>query len=645
MKISRTSWRVIEAVAVLLFLFEAVRTLFSMLFGVIYDALFDGDMSFTIVGLIVGGILVALVSPTVLALLGRRASGPDAGRRGWFIAAMVAAAARIPLTLEDPQIRLVSAIVVLAAAGIYLAFLLYHRPTFVPVALVLALVVDQVARVYGHTWDVTLQPGFLPLQVLLCLGLGALAWSLHARFPEEPGEAHTDRVGGIGLAGGLALGALLFLETAALGLPNVLARWTGVDYPWAATGLVLVTALPLVPVAADRIAIFGGKLVDRLRESGVLVRLALLIVGVGALAVGRLGGGVLGLIGLFVAQMALLAILPLLTRPPHAADTRATGLGLAAGMLLFFVLQLLLAFAFTYPYTLSAFRSAGPVVLLVAAIIAFLPAALRAPDLQLARPAPFNSPLVVTVIVVAAAVFVWSSEGPGTVHQVDRTVRAATYNIHYGYDTDWHHTLEAQARAIEQSGADIVFLQEVDAGRLTSYGVDNALWLGRRLNMRAVFAPALEGLSGVAVLTHLSVTESNWSLLPSELEQTAMAHAQIPTPGGDLHAYGLWLGLEEPERMRQIQAAIDLIDNRELVLLGGDMNAEPDSPVCAALESAGFVDPFPATGNLPAYSDPAIGPHKRIDYVWARGLTPVEAKVSPSLASDHRLVVVEVSLP
>jgi endonuclease/exonuclease/phosphatase family metal-dependent hydrolase len=314
-------------------------------------------------------------------------------------------------------------------------------------------------------------------------------------------------------------------------------------------------------------------------------------------------------------------------------------------MLLFFVLQLLLAFAFTYPYTLSAFRGAGPVVLLVAAAIAFLPAALRAPDLQLVRPAPFNSPLVVTVIVVAAAVFVWSSEGPGTVHQVDRTVRAATYNIHYGYDTDWRHTLEAQARAIEESGADIVFLQEVDAGRLTSYGVDNALWLGRRLNMRAVFAPALEELSGVAVLTHLSVTESNWSLLPSELEQTAMAHAQIPTPGGDLHAYGLWLGLEEPERMRQIQAAIDLIDNRELVLLGGDMNAEPDSPIYAALESAGFVDPFPATGNLPAYSDPAIGPHKRIDYVWARGLTPVEAKVSPSLASDHRLVVVEVALP
>jgi endonuclease/exonuclease/phosphatase (EEP) superfamily protein YafD len=124
-----------------------------------------------------------------------------------------------------------------------------------------------------------------------------------------------------------------------------------------------------------------------------------------------------------------------------------------------------------------------------------------------------------------------------------------------------------------------------------------------------------------------------------------MAHARISLLAGDLDAYGLWLGLTEEERMRQIEAALAIIGDHELVLLGGDMNAEPDSPVYQAVLEAGFVDPFVFLGNLPAYTDPAIDPHKRIDYVWARGLTPLEAEVSPSLASDHRLVVVEVALP
>ena len=636
MRISRSSWRVVEAAAILLFWLQAVRTLFSMLFGVIYDALFDAQIPLTLVALIALAVIVAWAAPAAVAFL---------SRRSWFIAAVLAAAARIPMTLEDPQIRLVSSIAVIAAAGVYLAFLLHRRPQLAPPALVLALIADQVARAYGHTWDITLRPAFLPLQILLCLGVGALAVNLYTRPPQEAARMTSDRVGGLGFGGGIALGALLFLETAVLSLPNVLARWTGVSYQWTASLLVLVTALPLLPLGADRLEAYGGLPLDWLRARGVLVRAVLFGLVFGGLAVGRLGSGVPGLVALLVAQLALLAALPFLPRPSEDAGVRTTGPALAAGMLLFFALHLALTFTFTYPYTLPAFRDAGWAVLLAAAAIASLPAALRAPDHRVAQPVPLNLHLVVAALVITAAVFFWSDTGPAQPRRAGPTVRAATYNIHYGYDTHWRHTLEAQARAIEASGADIVFLQEVDAGRLTSYGVDNALWLGRRLGMTAVFAPALEGLSGVALLTRLPVADTGWWLLPSELEQTAMAHARILLPVGALDAYGLWLGLEEGERRRQIEAALAIIGDREPALLGGDMNAEPDSPVYQAVLEAGFVDPFVVTGNLPAYTDPAIDPHKRIDYVWARGLTPLEAEVSPSLASDHRLVVVEVALP
>jgi endonuclease/exonuclease/phosphatase (EEP) superfamily protein YafD len=68
------------------------------------------------------------------------------------------------------------------------------------------------------------------------------------------------------------------------------------------------------------------------------------------------------------------------------------------------------------------------------------------------------------------------------------------------------------------------------------------------------------------------------------------------------------------------------------------------------MQEAGFDDPFIVGGFDPAPTDPAEEPNKRIDYVWIRGpvlgpasagLVPTDARVLQSLASDHRMVVVE----
>jgi len=642
-------WRMVEATAILLFWLQAMRVLFSVLFGVIYDTLFDAELSFAVVGIIFVFVLAALLAPAVSP------RDSNKGRMGLFIAVLVAAVARAPLTINDPWLRLAGAIVVVGATGIYLALLLRRRGEMVPVVLVLALLVDQLARAYGDTWDATLQPGFLPVQIVLCLALIGVAWTVYSRPPDSDrsrsvrsrsGRSRSGRSRSgrspdrapLGVGGGLALGGFLFLQTAVLAQPHVLARWTGVAYEWTAPALLLLMALPLFFITNNRFQLYGGRPLQELARWGVLARGGLLLGGVLlGLAIGRHLGGILALAALLLAQLLLLLALPLpLARPSSAEDDRS-GLALALGMVCFFVLHLLFAFAFTYPYTIPAFRGAGSIILLMAAALAILPAALRPPDATSPQPAPVNNHLVVLFSFVLMAVFMWSDPGPPAVREPDQAVRVATYNIHYGYNTDWEYSLNEQARAIEQSRADIVFLQEVDAGRITSYGVDNALWLARRLGMQAVFAPTLEGLSGIALLTRLPLAESDWVLLPSELEQTAMVHARL----GELDVYGVWLGLEEQERMNQVAAALDIIGAAELAFLGGDMNSEPDSAVYMAVRSAGFVDPFVVTGNLPAFTAPAVNPGKRIDYVWARGLEPVDAWVSPSLASDHRLVVVE----
>ncbi len=81
-------------------------------------------------------------------------------------------------------------------------------------------------------------------------------------------------------------------------------------------------------------------------------------------------------------------------------------------------------------------------------------------------------------------------------------------------------------------------------------------------------------------------------------------------------------------------------------VLGGDFNATPDSPVYARIQAAGFKDPFIVGGFDPALTDPAIEPQWRIDFVWMRGMGEVrDAQMLDSLASDHRMVVVELTLP
>ena len=104
--------------------------------------------------------------------------------------------------------------------------------------------------------------------------------------------------------------------------------------------------------------------------------------------------------------------------------------------------------------------------------------------------------------------------------------------------------------------------------------------------------------------------------------------------------------MEDEDTLTQISEALDFIGDTAPATFGGDFNAEPDEDVPQAILAAGFHDPFGALGNDPAtYSSPAIEPRKRIDYVWVRQLEVTSAWVSESLASDHRMVVIEVAWP
>jgi endonuclease/exonuclease/phosphatase family metal-dependent hydrolase len=620
-----------------------MRVLFSALFGIVYDAVFSAELPMAVVGGVFVALLAALAAPAALDLGRAKPGGPDADPgRVFFVTASLAGIVRVSLTVNDPQVRLAGSILLVAVCNLYLAHQWRSRPGAFATIWVLGLAADQVWRVLGYTWDITLQPRFLLFQIAIGLGLIAVARRNHteAAFEDDPGYMPALSIGG-----GLALAAWLFLQTSGLAQANVIARWTGANYDLVAPLLFLVTITPLFTVRSNDPGLLSGRLLALVSSWGILVRGALLMgVILLGLVAGRLVAGLVGLAALLLVQLVLVGSLPLILAPAANRCNGRSGTGVAVAMLVFLMFQLAFAFAFTYPYTVPEFRNAGLPIFVVAGAIYGLRVGLRAPERRRSQPIPANNTLVVGLSVVFLLVLLWSDAGEVALIEPGETIHVATYNIHYGYDSDWRHTLEQQAQTIQAGNVDIVLLQEVDAGRMTSYGVDNAYWLGRRLRMTAVFGPAIEGLSGVAILTRLPVMEAAWALLPSRLEQTALVRVTIAWDEDHLEAHGVWLGLEERERLTQLEAALAAIGDAEVAVLGGDLNSLPDSALYERMASAGFVEPFVDSGRE-GYTDPAVAPAKRIDYVWARGLVPIDGWVSASTASDHRMVVVRLSKP
>jgi endonuclease/exonuclease/phosphatase family metal-dependent hydrolase len=345
---------------------------------------------------------------------------------------------------------------------------------------------------------------------------------------------------------------------------------------------------------------------------------------------------------MLLAQLSFLSASRTLAKPSLSGHPR---LSLVLGMFLFLLLQVVLAFAFTYPYTIPFLRDKGNYVFLFAIVFLLVPAVgsrSSEPRASSRRLRTLRWVAAAALVAITAA-FAYpprlsaQEAGPGP-------FRVGSYNIHYGYNTDWQFSLEQQARTIERSGADIVMLQEVDAGRITSYGVDDALWLARRLGMQHVFGPALEDLSGVALLSRFPITQADTQQLTSHLEQTAIVSARVQIAGHVLDAYGTWLGLEPEERARQLDDALVTVSDALPAVLGGDFNSELGSPTYNTIQAAGFTDPFVVGDFDAAATSPAVDPAERIDFVWTRGLAVRDAQVLDSLASDHRMVVVEVTL-
>jgi len=624
------------SVSVFLFFLQALRVVFSVLFGIIYDQIFEGPVD---AWLVISNLLVVLAFTAPLWT-------PGKNRKRWaLVFAAITAIARIGLTVNLAGVRFWSSLVIVGFGGLYLTTRLQlGRRSFIQ-SMLSALVLDQLLRVVGDTYDISLRSSWLVVQFLWSFAVLAFVIITFRRSKEEQLEPVEIR-----FIDGVALSGFLFLQISLLSLPSAVAQWSKLSYitttgarwedvPYFVSAIALMglTLLFCFPAVRDLfVRLFHTSL------AGVGLSMLLLL----GLVLGYFSEGLLSFLGLLVALFAALTIFDsIFVGIPQ--QSRQSGGSVALGLILFLVLNFFYAFTFTYPYTLPSLRGMGWLVFIIAGVMLGAGAVVRLLpfDIEIPKETRFIPGGLLALCVFAITL---AASWPRTSQQLRYSIgmRIATYNIHYGYDDLWHFTLEDIARTIAEDGVSVVVMQEVDKGRITSYSVDDALFLAHRLDMNYVYLPTVEYLTGIAVLYRGPLMPSEQKLLTSLQEQTGVIRVDLEFGESLLNIYGIWMGLSDEDTRTQISEALEFIGDQPNAVFGGDFNAEYHEPIPQAILAAGFEDPFLILGIDPApFTSPAIDPRSRIDFVWLRDLNPISAWVSASLASDHRMVVVEIESP
>jgi endonuclease/exonuclease/phosphatase family metal-dependent hydrolase len=240
-----------------------------------------------------------------------------------------------------------------------------------------------------------------------------------------------------------------------------------------------------------------------------------------------------------------------------------------------------------------------------------------------------------------------------------RPLNVLTYNIHHGQGIDGVLDLERIAAMIDESGADLIGLQEVDKHwSARSDWEDQPAWFAWRVGMHVAYAANLDlpplnrgeprRQYGTAILSRFPIKDFHNTLLPMYpgQEQRGLLQAIIKVRGNDLRFVDTHLtSNNRAERLDQAKRAVELLGASEQpTVLVGDLNARPAAPEITTL-TAHWRDTWTEVGDGPGYTIEADNPTARIDYVLhSGGVLALSAEVITTYGSDHLPVFAELSL-
>jgi endonuclease/exonuclease/phosphatase family metal-dependent hydrolase len=634
---------------------QLLRLMVSTVVSVYRDRLGAPLAGLALFALVVVGL--GFLAPPVARLL---------GRRGLLVvsAAGVAGVRLVVQLVPDAVARWL-----LAALGVVL--FLWFVPAWLErdgrgfgLALLVGLALDSALAGLGGSWDYawSIDGRTVALAALLA---GAALWALPTgesagRNGTAAAEGGSEPLAGrrpwavLPLAG---IGPALFLH--ALVWQNL--GWQAVfgGHSQAQAFLLVMTA-NLAALAAGTAATLAGEV----RWPAVGTALAGLAVAVALAQEGTVAACVLGQAA---AAVLLVTVVRRATGPGEERGRRpvAAGLGAVAaawttgmGLFVLLVLGYYAAYDVVLPGGNGYLPALAATLLGLAAVLAMRGTEERRgvgrrPTAQRLRTAGSPVGLGVGVVLLLAPALFWVTAPDPVAAAPARAVRVMSYNLHFGFDVEGWSDLEATARAIEASGAEVVGLQEVSRGWYVNGSTDMLAWLQRRLRMPyARFAGASDPIWGNAVLSRYPIVADRVVRLPREgapLRRNALRVELDLGAGRRLRVMVTHLHhLEGPEgarvRLAQVPRLLDAVAGQPATVLMGDLNAEPGSAEVALLRRAGLTDAFTAAGG-PADERtwPSDRPDRRIDYIWLSGdLAAAGFVATTSTASDHRGIAVTV---
>ena len=607
----------------ILFLLGAIHvftaTLYQSLFGKLPNTSL-GAVAFVVFGL-------SLVAVLPAARLGPRRSTAVTG--ALLVIAMLAVTA-----IRQEWIDLVLSAVAVIAGTQWLS--LTHsaraagRASPLPLALPVALAADLVLRSAFATVPVFEAALTLALPLVLVAGLLFLAAGI-ATLGDTLAWAAPSPRGALGL---LAVGPLLLAaETGGLnGAQAAMAGGIGRDGgPSTQIGLLVLG----IGVAAGAILLARGSPARPSAAAAITVGAALLWLHVPVLS---LAAGAAFAAGIVIAASAL-------TSAPQA-DARSAWRATAA-----FGVGWILFVAGTFVHY-AYFANLEALWLLTAVVVV---AVLLVPPSPLPRWRPALAGIVVALAVLVPAVQLLVATPPQSFGAATTpiTFRVMTYNVHQGFDVGDIPALDRIADTISREDPGVVVLEEVVRGWLIDDQQDVLGYLAGRLGMAYVYGPTIGDLYGNAILSRYPLTDVRRISYAKEpglrYQPRGAIVARIGGDGTLVRPLIVVTHLDENSdasavRMEQVRALLNEVGTTTPAIIACDCNAKPDAPELKLITDSGFGDLALQSGGG-ENTFPSDGPVERIDYIFGIGVTASQGHVVVSTASDHRAVVVMVTLP
>lgn len=224
-----------------------------------------------------------------------------------------------------------------------------------------------------------------------------------------------------------------------------------------------------------------------------------------------------------------------------------------------------------------------------------------------------------------------------------QSITIASYNIRNGNGIDNTKDLKRTASVINSLKADVIAIQEIDSLTNRSGKQDILKDLASLTSMNYAYGSAIPydgGAYGIGLLTKNKILTTKKVALPGREESRILLICEFD----DYVVFATHFSLTEEDAMSSVEIInLEAKKWNKPVILAGDLNIEPNTPVHKALKELFYI-----LSDDSKFTFPADKPNVCIDYIMGYKTHSYKIKkaevIKASKESDHRPIAVSITV-